>query len=528
MAKNESGYRVLARRYRPKNFDALVGQEVLVQTLSNAIAQDRVAHAFMLTGIRGVGKTTTARIIARTLNCVGKDGDGGMTANPCGECEPCVSILGDCHIDVMEMDAASRTGVDDIRELIESVPYKPVSARYKVYIIDEVHMLSKNAFNALLKTLEEPPAHVKFIFATTEIRKVPVTILSRCQRFDLKRLGSGELANYLCEIAEKESVELAPEAAAQMSSASGGSARDALSLLDQAIASIGKKIDDAAVREMLGTVDKRSIAALFNLFMAGKAIEMLAQFEKMYHDGADPHLLLQDLMDFTHLVTKAKVAPEYTEKDSTLSDGEKAAIREAAGELSMASLARTWQMLLKGVQEVASADRPDLAVEMLLIRMAHVAEMPTPIELVTAAKKKASSSLTEALPQTTEEEVPTGPTTFEEAVELANSHKEMLLAERLRRYVKPVDFSPGKIVCALLEDAPKDLLGIFSKKLKTWTGQSWEIETALNSDAKTLYEEVAEKEDALKLTLGGHPVVKEIQQMFPGAEIGDMIEKKAS
>ena len=529
MTKTENEYRVLARRYRPQTFDALVGQDVLVQTLSNAINQGRVAHAFMLTGIRGVGKTTTARIIARSLNCIGEDGKGSMTTHPCGVCESCKSILAESCIDVMEMDAASRTGVDDIRELIESVPYKPVSTRYKVYIIDEVHMLSKNAFNALLKTLEEPPEHVKFIFATTEIRKVPVTILSRCQRFDLRRFDKNELADYLCDIANKESVKLDPEAAAQISSVSGGSARDGLSLLDQAIASIGTDISPDAVRQMLGTIDKRAVGALFNMLLSGEIQKTLDHFGALYRDGVDPQLLLQDLMNFTHIVTKNKVSPAFLDQDPTFSEDEKELIQEASSKLSMSVLARAWQMQLKGMQEVIYAERPDVALEMLFIRMAYVADMPTPMELVTHSKKKTSDlNISEKVHRQVEQSKPQEPKSFEAAVSLAIHHKEILLAEALRRYIQPVEFSFGKIVCSVLEGAPKELVNNFAKHLKTWTGQPWAVETTLKGGTKTLYEEELAQRDELKQSLGQHPVVKEIQSIFPGADIDEMTPKKVS
>ncbi|HKP27193.1 MAG TPA: DNA polymerase III subunit gamma/tau, partial [Dongiaceae bacterium] len=382
------GYRVLARKYRPRDFSGLIGQEALVRTLRNAIAQGRLAHGFMLTGVRGVGKTTTARILARCFNCIGPDGKGGPTAEPCGQCEHCRAIAEDRHVDVIEMDAASRTGIDDIRELIDGVRYRPVGARYKVYIIDEVHMLSEKAFNALLKTLEEPPEHVKFIFATTEIRKVPVTVLSRCQRFDLRRINAEELTEYFLKIAGAEGAKITDGAAAMIARAADGSARDGLSLLDQAIAlahgtttASHGAIDEAQVRDMLGLADRTQLIDLYDDVLKGKAAEALQRLNTMHQAGADAAIVLQDMLELTHWLTRAKITPEPL-SDPATPEAERAWGAKVTPELSVPVLARLWQMLLKGLAEVQAAPQPLAAAEMVLIRLMHAANMPDPADLV--------------------------------------------------------------------------------------------------------------------------------------------------
>ena len=383
-------YRVLARKYRPSNFVSLIGQEAMVQTLSNAITSGRLAHAFILTGVRGVGKTSTARIIARALNCIGTDGNGGPTAQPCGVCENCVAIAEDRHVDVMEMDAASRTGVDDIRELIDGVLYRPVSARYKIYIIDEVHMLSRNAFNALLKTLEEPPEHVKFIFATTEIQRVPVTVLSRCQRFDLRRDKFDVLVAHFARIAETEDAAITRGAIGLIARAADGSVRDGLSLLDQAIAHSGPEteINEHIVRDMLGVAERVQVFDLFEQLMKAEVAAALETFDSMYHAGADPVTILQDLAELTHWLTRLKAAPDTAEATPT-SDLDLGRGRDVATRLAMSSLARTWQMLLKGLVEARSAPSVAQAAEMVLVRIAYSAEMPSPAEVIAALDKAA-------------------------------------------------------------------------------------------------------------------------------------------
>src|SRR5882672_3981140 len=392
MSDSAPAYRVLARKYRPTTFAELIGQEALVRTLSNAIASGRIAHAFILTGVRGVGKTTTARILARALNCIGADGTGGPTVSPCGECVHCRSIAEDRHVDVMEMDAASRTGVDDIRELTDGVRYRPVSARYKVYIIDEVHMLSKNAFNALLKTLEEPPPDVKFVFATTEIHKVPVTVLSRCQRFSLRRVPVELLVGHYRQIAEAEGIAIEPGALGLIARAADGSVRDGLSLLDQAIAlADAGPIAEAAVRDMLGIADRGLVFDLFETVMKGDAAGALHQLDGLYQGGADPLMILQELLDLTHFVTRLKLVPDAGAGDP-MAEGDRVRAQPLAQALSMPVLARAWQMLLKGVEEVQNAPSPAQAAEMVLVRLAYVADLPAPVDLVRALGSGASGS----------------------------------------------------------------------------------------------------------------------------------------
>lgn len=371
------GYRVLARKYRPQTFADLIGQEVMVRTLKNAFASDRIAHAFIMTGVRGVGKTTTARIIAKGLNCIGPDGTGDPTTEPCGVCEPCQAITDGRHVDVLEMDAASRTGVGDIREIIDSVHYRAASARYKIYIIDEVHMLSTSAFNALLKTLEEPPAHVKFIFATTEIRKVPVTVLSRCQRFDLKRIEPEVMMAHLARIADLEGASLAPDAMALITRAAEGSVRDAMSLMDQAIAHGGGETKAEQVRAMLGLADRGRVLDLFDMIMRGAAAQALEELSSQYADGADPMGVLRDLADITHWISVIKITPEAA-NDPTTPPDERSRGLDMAERLAMRVLSRMWQMLLKALEELPLAPNAMMAAEMAIIRLTHVADMDDP------------------------------------------------------------------------------------------------------------------------------------------------------
>ena len=404
----DESYRVLARKYRPTTFDELIGQQVLVRTLTNAIATGRLAHAFLLTGVRGVGKTTTARIIARALNCVGPGGEGGPTPTPCGVCEHCSAIAEDRHVDVIEMDAASRTGVADIRELIDGVRYRPTSARYKVYIIDEVHMLSGAAFNALLKTLEEPPPHVKFVFATTEIRKLPVTVLSRCQRFDLRRVDMATLIEHFAALAAREEVGVDDGALRLIARAADGSVRDGLSLLDQAIAHGAGRVEEAAVRDMLGLADHARIFDLFDALMRGAVDEAMAQTGDLYAAGADPLVVLSDLLELTHWLTRLKVAPDAGDEINH-AETERVRGAEMAGALSFPVLARTWQMLLKGLGETRDAPEPLAALEMALLRLTYVAELPTPAEAIGALDAGVPAASAKPPATVTPGAAPTGP-----------------------------------------------------------------------------------------------------------------------
>ncbi|MDQ2764811.1 MAG: DNA polymerase III subunit gamma/tau, partial [Pseudomonadota bacterium] len=384
-AAKPEAYRVLARKYRPQTFAELIGQDAMVTTLGNAIRRGRLAHAFLLTGVRGVGKTSTARLIAKALNCIGPDGEGGATIDPCGVCEPCRAIAEGRHIDVIEMDAASHTGVDDVREIIDASRYSAVSARYKIYIIDEVHMLSKNAFNALLKTLEEPPPHVKFLFATTEVNKVPVTVLSRCQRFDLRRISAEQLAAHFAFVSAAEQVEAEPEALAMIARAAEGSARDGLSILDQAIAHAGiegaennRGVKAAAVRDMLGLSDRGAVRDLLGLLLVGDGLGALGALRRQYDLGVDPQAVLRALLETVHKVTVVKLG---TPPEAGQANEEREAQEGWASALSFAALHRLWQLLLKGHDEVARAALPIEACEMALLRVVHASQLPDPGEL---------------------------------------------------------------------------------------------------------------------------------------------------
>ena len=538
-------YRVLARKYRPTDFTGLIGQEALVRTLSNAFATGRIAHAFMLTGVRGVGKTTTARIIARALNCIGADGKNTQpTIQPCGVCEPCVSISESRNVDVQEMDAASRTGIDDIREIIEGVRYSPVAARYKVYIIDEVHMLSKQAFNGLLKTLEEPPPHVKFVFATTEIRKVPVTVLSRCQRFDLRRIDSAELAAYLATLAEKEKVKIEEGALALIARAAEGSARDSLSLLDQAIAhGEGDMITADTVRQMLGLADRGRVLDIFEKLMGGKIAEALTDLGGLYDAGADPLAVMQDLLETTHFLTRLKVAPA-AQGFFDGGSGEAKRAAELAAKLSVAALTRAWQILLKGLFEVRDATRPISACEMALIRLSYAAELPPTDKLVKdlldgggvpaprGAAAPASSSAPRApvasgnggsamrAPQPAPEGAPTAQLrTLEDIVALAAKNNAPMLRVALENYVHLVHLEQGRIEFRPHARAPRTLAGDLQQKLKDWTGERWTVSIASTGGALTLAEQKAAAKTARFEAVAQQPLVRAVLDRFPGAEI---------
>jgi len=550
-------YRVLARKYRPTRFADLIGQEAMVRTLSNAIAAGRLAHAFVLTGVRGVGKTTTARIIARVLNCVGPDGKGGPTIDPCGVCEHCVAIAEDRHMDVIEMDAASRTGVDDIRELIDGVRYRPVSARYKVYIVDEVHMLSKNAFNALLKTLEEPPEHVKFLFATTEIRKVPITVLSRCQRFDLRRVDQVTLGRHLAGIAEKEGRKISDGAASLLARAADGSVRDGLSLLDRALAHVEGEVDDKAMRELLGLADRTQTFDLFERVMRGDPEKALALLGDLYRAGADPIVVIQDLLDLTHWLTRLKAAPALTD-DPGMPEAERARGRELAKSLAVPALARTWQMLLKGLAETQHAPSPLAAAEMLMVRLAYAAELPSPAELAAALKDGGTpapaagggragevrpssapgglcgpggggaaqarrvaepEAAPDSAPVSTAQAAQTEPRTFEDVVALFAAKREGILHALLYNSVHLVRFEPGRIEINA-QDCPRDFAPRLMKLLEQWTGRRWVVVlTSSEPGAPTLAEQAAAKIAARKAAAAQHPLVAAVLAAFPGATI---------
>ncbi|MEM6945680.1 MAG: DNA polymerase III subunit gamma/tau [Pseudomonadota bacterium] len=564
---------MLARKYRPGHFKDLIGQEAMVKTLTNAFAHDRIAHAFILTGVRGVGKTTTARIIAKGLNCTGR-GDG-PTIDPCCECPSCVAIAAGRHVDVIEMDAASNTGVDDVREIIESVRYRAVEARYKVYIIDEVHMLSTSAFNALLKTLEEPPEHVVFIFATTEIRKVPVTVLSRCQRFDLRRIEPEVMLEHLSGIATKEGAKITSDALGLIVRAAEGSVRDALSLLDQALAQTadGEEIDAAAVRSMLGLADRGRLFDLFEAIMAGDTAGALGELARQYADGADPAVVLRDLAELTHWLSVLRISNELGE-DPTISPAERDRGRALAARLSMRTLTRSWQMLLKAMEELARAPSAIMAAEMAVIRLTHVAELPSPEELIrkletegppppgpggasgrgqaapggggmarsaatgpvqgapraedghapVAALRVVAGDAAAAAPAVAVEASPVPETApaFSDMVGIVTAlegAQEYLLADEAARFLRPVGFRESVFETALGEGAPADLPGRFSEMLGKITGRRFSVVLSREAGGPTLREERAQAAAETAEAASAHPLVLAALETFPGARI---------
>ena len=542
-------YRVLARKYRPSTFEALIGQDAMVRTLANAIETGRLAHAFLLTGVRGVGKTSTARLIAKALNCVGPDGTGGPTISPCGVCEPCRAISESRHIDVVEMDAASRTGIDDVREIIDAVRYAAVSARYKVYIIDEVHMLSKAAFNALLKTLEEPPAHVKFLFATTEIRKVPVTVLSRCQRFDLKRIPTETLAAHFQSIVEKEGATAEPEALTIIARAAEGSVRDGLSILDQAIAHGGGMVTAAAVRDMIGLADRALIADLMAHILEGAPKPALANLRRQYEAGADPATILQDLLELVHALTRLKLAPE--EDADGLAEAERTRALQWVETLGFAALHRLWQLLLKGLQETQNAPSPIQAAEMAVLRLIHAASLPDPLDLLkklengesvavgSGARAAAPSQPSpvarreEAAPAPTAEVLhhpatkiapppnENAPADFEALVRLFESRRELLLGKALRDDAHLVAYAPGKVELRLTDRAPRDLAQRMMQCLESWTGTRWLVSLSQAEGQMTLREQEIARHEAERAEVLADPLVRAALETFPGAELVD-------
>ncbi|HEY1503866.1 MAG TPA: DNA polymerase III subunit gamma/tau [Stellaceae bacterium] len=559
MSEPGGAYRVLARKYRPSTFAELIGQEAMVKTLTNAIATGRIAHAFILTGVRGVGKTTTARIIARALNCIGPDGKGDPTASPCGVCEPCKAIADDRFVDVMEMDAASRTGVDEIRELTDGVRYKPVAARFKIYIIDEVHMLSKAAFNALLKTLEEPPPDVKFIFATTEIHKVPVTVLSRCQRFSLRRVPQETLATHYAAISDKEGINAEPQGIALIARAADGSVRDGLSILDQAMALGGAAITEAAVRDMLGIADRGLVFDLLEAAFKGDAGAALTQMKSLYEGGADPIIVLQDLLELAHFLTRLKLAPNAGEGDPAL-EGDRARGAPLAQKLGIPALTRAWQLLLKGLEEAQAAPSPLQAAEMVLVRLAYVADLPSPAEIIRAmdGAPLAPAGTSSSSPRVSASPAPVGnggggttavgslamreapellskgapvaaptvpqPTSFLQVVELFEKNHEALVRAQLYAHAHPVSFETGRIGLRLDEGAPRDLTNKLATLLSQWTGQRWLVSISSELGEPTLKEQAELRTQTMKSEAASDPLVRAVLDAFPGARIESVRE----
>jgi DNA polymerase-3 subunit gamma/tau len=559
-------YRVLARKYRPTTFAELIGQEAMVRTITNAFASGRLPQAWILTGVRGVGKTTTARILARALNYQLPD---GSIAGPTVEMPTfgihCEAIMESRHVDVIEMDAASHNGVDDVRQINEAVRYAPVTARYKVYILDEVHMLSGPAFNALLKTLEEPPPHVKFVFATTEIRKVPVTVLSRCQRFDLRRIDDERLARHLRVICDHERIEAEPDALALIARAAEGSVRDALSLLDQAIVHAGAGgsavVRAADVRHMLGLADRARIIDLFETLMRGDIAAALRELRDQYDNGADPAVVIADLAEFTHFVTRVKVVPAVAE-DVSLSEVERTRGRALAAGLSMRVLSRTWQMLFKGLTEVKEAAKPIAAAEMVLVRIAYAADLPSPEEVIrmldargpasateptfsaNLGSSPAAPALTAAAPRETRPPTPR-PTTvavrepaphatdpapqtdtpvravgsFEALIALAAERRDLMVKTALERDVRLVRFEDGRLEIALEPGAAKTLAGDLARKISAWTGRRWMVVVSTEPGAPTVRAQQEAREAELKRGVAADPLVQAVLQRFPGAEI---------
>ncbi len=518
-------YRVLARKYRPQTFSELIGQEPMVRTLGNAIKRDRLAHAFLMTGVRGVGKTSTARLIAKALNCIGPDGQGGPTIDPCGQCEPCVAIAEGRHMDVIEMDAASHTGVDDVREIIEAVRYAAVSARYKIYIIDEVHMLSRNAFNALLKTLEEPPAHVKFLFATTEVDKLPVTVLSRTQRFDLRRISAPMLSDHFAKICQMEGVEAEDEALSMIANAAEGSVRDGLSILDQAIAHAdlggdGKVLADR-VRDMLGLADKGGQRRLLTAMLDGEAPALLEEVHKQHLLGVEPLSLMRGVMDLVHKITVAQIGG--SESDAPTQD-ERDAIKVWAERLKPAQLHRLWQLLMKGHDEVRGAPDPLVAAQMALLRVLHASDMPDPGSLVKQLKDMMASAPAPQAGTASGEgaSASTAPQALDwrELVELIE-RKFLGLGSRLRMQVRPITVERGKLAYSLADGFSDDFTGELRDALNQITGVAWHVTEQDVAGEPTLVErEAQERADAIE-RLKNDPLVAATMAAFPGARLVD-------
>lgn len=544
--QKQENYVVLARKYRPQSFDELLGQDALVQTLTNAIRNNRLHHAYILTGIRGVGKTTTARIMAKALNCTGKDSREGPTINPCGICENCRAIAESRHIDVLELDAASRTGVDDMREILDGVRYKPTNGRYKIYIIDEVHMLSKSAFNALLKTLEEPPSHVIFIFATTEIRKVPITVLSRCQRFDLQRLTIDTLVGHFKNILSKEGLQADDEALHLIAKAADGSCRDGLSLLDQAISLGSGTIKTDVVKNMIGLADRNQTFDLFEKLVGGDVGKTVGILEEMYKNGGAPLTILQDLVNITHMIAKAKIVPAYM-NDESLSENEKALCAKLAPTVSIAVLSKIWQMMIKGLNELNMAPVQIDALEMILIRIAFSASLPTPSEILNDVKKNSNLRITLQPTEAPLREAPapvfTAPAapaaqtadnngsvreninTPEELLAYLESTKKVLLSYSLKNDLSFNSFSFGKMSVTASDKINNDFLLNLQNVLIEATGQKWDIDVRRGQLGETIADRERAQDTANKKSVSDLPLVKAILAEFNGAKIETLTRK---
>src|SRR5438270_6717557 len=512
-----SPYRVLARKYRPQTFAELIGQDAMVQTLANAIERGRIAHAFLLTGVRGVGKTSTARLIAKALNCIGPDGQGGPTITPCNVCEPCRAIAEGRHIDVIEMDAASHTSVDDIREIIDAVRYASVSARYKIYIIDEVHMLSKNAFNALLKTLEEPPEHVKFLFATTEVNKVPVTVLSRCQRFDLRRIPAEKLAAHFGEVSKAEGVEVDTEALGMIARAAEGSARDGLSILDQAIAHGVGAVTAEQVRDMLGLADRGRIRRLLHLVLAGDAAAALAELDEAHELGIDPTQLLRGLMENLHAATRTKAGGSA---DALLSAEERDSAAEMARQLSWGTIHRLWQMLLKGLQDVEIAPDPREAAEMALLRLIHAADMPDPASLVAKLTGEGAAAVSSSAPASKPSDTSAQlPTDFPGLVRLLERSGRHNLAVQLHDQVGLVRYAPPELVVRPAKPLGGDWPRQLALELKAITGTVWQVSFSDEPGEPSLLDQEKMAKERVRADVLADPNVRAVMDAFPDSEL---------
>lgn len=535
-------YRVLARKYRPQTFSELIGQEPMVRTLGNAIERDRLAHAFLMTGVRGVGKTTTARLIAKALNCVGTDGQGGPTIDPCGRCEPCQAIAEGRHIDVIEMDAASHTGVDNIREIIEAVRYAAVSARYKMYIIDEAHMLSKPAWNGFLKTLEEPPAHVKFLFATTEVEKVPITVLSRTQRFDLRRIPADLLASHFGWVCEMEGVRAEQEALRIIAAAAEGSVRDGLSILDQAIAHADMDAEMDAdgtvaaqrVRDMLGLADKSAQRRLLGYLLAGDAPELLAGIDEQYALGVEPLALMRALMDLVHRITVAQISGGEPDAPS---EEERTALAEFAASLGTAELHRLWQLLLKGHDEVRQAPDPLVSMQMALLRVLHAAQLPDPGKLAkrieelakngpapeaAAAGEGATAPATDTASSAATATASAGAAPdWNALVDEIDRSGEMHVAEVMRSRVRVIELGAERLVYEQADDFPDDPGPEIRNALFKVTKKRWLVEQGTGDAQPTIRENIEADARAQKERIEAHPLVKAAKEAFPDAELID-------